>query len=77
MKGGYGASIAWLDHVDKKPNPEVCNGDIEENHEGQGSFVVACYDAAHLIEPVEYPLDAVAVPIAFPVCLLRSAMVFA
>ncbi|WP_211507159.1 hypothetical protein, partial [Gluconobacter cerinus] len=39
-----------LDHVDKRPDPEPCGGDIEKTHEGPGGLVVADCDAAHLLE---------------------------
>lgn len=66
-----------LGHVDKRPDPEHCRGEVEETHEGQGGLVIAGCNAAHLLKPVEHPLDAIAVPIAFPVCLLRSFTAFA
>ncbi len=37
-----------LSHVDQRPNPQFCGGDIEETNEGQGSLVVAGRDGAHL-----------------------------
>jgi len=52
--------VSNLAHVDKRPNPEPCCGDIEETHEEQGGLVVAGRNAAHLLEAVEHPLDAVA-----------------
>lgn len=66
-----------LGHVDKKSDPELCCGEIEETHEGQGGFVVARRDTAHLLEFVEHPLDAVAVPVTPPVCFLWSTAAFA
>ncbi len=34
-----------------------------------------CY-AAYLLEPVEHPLDAVALPVTPPVCFLWNAVTF-
>lgn len=63
--------------VDKRPDPEPCGCDMEKAHEGQGRLVVSGCDAAHLLEVVEHPLDAVAVPVTPPVCFLWSTAAFA
>lgn len=69
-------NVNFLSHVDKRSDPEPCGGDIDETHEGQGGLVVAGRDTAHLLEGVEHPLDAVAVPVTPPVCFLRNAVAF-
>ncbi|KXV29543.1 hypothetical protein AD938_01800 [Gluconobacter japonicus] len=65
-----------LGHVGKRSNPEPCCGDIEETHEGRGGLVVADRNAAHLLEVVEDPLDAVAVPVTLSVCFLWNTAAF-
>ncbi|GAD28168.1 hypothetical protein NBRC3257_3167 [Gluconobacter thailandicus NBRC 3257] len=43
----------------------------------QDSLIVAGYDAAHLLEPVEHALAAVAIPVTSSVCFPRSLAAFA
>ena len=38
-----------LGHVDKRSDSELCGGEIEETHEGQGGLVVSGRDASHLL----------------------------
>lgn len=51
-------------YVDKRHDPEPGGGNIGETREGQGDPVVAGCDAAHLLEVVGHPFDAVTVPVA-------------
>lgn len=67
----------YLGHVDKRPDPKPCCGEVEEAHEGQCGLIVTGRDTSHLLETVEHPLDAVAVLVAPPICLLWSAAAFA
>ncbi len=66
-----------LGHVDGRSDSMSCGGEAEETHEREGGLIVAGCDTTHLLEPVEHPLDTISVPIALPVCLLRSLTAFA
>lgn len=57
-------------HVDERLDPDLYGGEVEENHERQGSLIVAGCDTTHLLEPVKHPLDTISVPIALPSCEL-------
>jgi hypothetical protein len=58
---GKNKAAQELGPVDISWHPELCGGEGERAEEGDRSFVVVGGDAAELLEPVEHPLEAVAV----------------